>query len=75
MRYRIREKTVQTQDNGKSCIWVWVWMQHSNQVKSVSVLRKPRRLRLLCNHNWRPVSRGGHGNWRRGCSKCGALGR
>ncbi|MCK9568807.1 hypothetical protein M0R72_07700 [Candidatus Pacearchaeota archaeon] len=38
-------------------------------------IQQSRKLRLKCKHKWCRTSYVGHGKWRLGCSKCGALGR
>jgi hypothetical protein len=57
-------------ENGKEFIWVYL---DSKRGKPVKVFRKRLAHRNKCEHKWTAVANKGHGGWRSGCSRCGAL--
>lgn len=59
---------------GKGYGYIWLWIGKRAKQPTM-VTRQSRSVKLKCNHVWYPVSLAGHGKWRSGCSKCGALSR
>jgi hypothetical protein len=53
----------------------YIWVYTNVQMRPVMAIRLSRTEQLKCKHKWCPVGLEGHGKWRSGCSKCGALSR
>lgn len=64
------DKTIKKDMNGDRIIYVYL---RNSAMRPVFILSRTQKLK--CVHDWRPVAMAGHGKWRRGCSKCGALSR
>ena len=65
------DTTIQTDKDGSSYVYLW----DSEKQKPVKVTRLLRRQRQRCKCEWTDTVNRGHGKWRRGCLKCGSLGR
>ena len=64
-------KTIHVVD-GRSRIYVW---SSTRATRPIVVPRLPRQSRLRCCHVWCSTAHAGHGKWRHGCRRCGALAR